>query len=89
MQPTPSTVSAPHKYRLLEKHGIQNLSHTWVVDARVCCCVAETVSNDVAAINLVLDAGGAFALLASGAANMKYLTLQRQDKRAKPAKKES
>jgi len=48
---------------------------------------AETAVKDVDIINLWMDAGGAFALLASAAATINYLTLKQQPAKIKVQKK--
>jgi hypothetical protein len=50
---------------------------------------AETAVNDVDVINLWMDGGGAFALLASAAATIKYLMLKKQPAKVKVQKKVS
>jgi len=47
----------------------------------------ETAVKDVDIINLWMDAGGAFALLASAAATINYLTLKQQPAKIKVQKK--
>lgn len=49
--------------------------------------VAASAVKDVDIINLFMDAAGAFALLASAAATIKYLTLKKQPAKVKVQKK--